>query len=154
MSGAVLVPCSLSVAAAAAALGWPLPLLFAGLLGAGFGTGAATNCGLTLIRELVDDAELGRASAAHQFVRNLGFALGNALFGAVLLLVVGQLTGDVETLRAALGEGGEGTLGPEVAGAVQTGFAVAAVVGTLISTLAVVPLWSLRSHVTRLATPS
>ncbi len=145
--GAAVVPVALGVGAAAAWFRLPLPVLFVGLLGAGLGTGAATNCGLTLLRDLVEDDELGRASAAHQFVRNLGFAMGNALFGAVLLLVVGSLTGDVETIRAALSEGAQASLDPGIADAIQTGFAVASVVGATISIFAIVPLLTLRSHV-------
>jgi MFS family permease len=146
-AGASLVPVALGLAAMAAAFRWPLPILFAGLLMAGLGTGAATNCGLTLLRDLVEDDELGRASAAHQFIRNLGFAMGNALFGAVLLLVVGTLTGDVETIRATLSEGADVAIDPGVADAIQAGFAVAAVVGAAISVFAIVPIWTLRSHV-------
>lgn len=139
--GTLVPPFALAIVAVVAAMRWPLAPMFACLYVAGAGIGAVTNSALTLVRELASDAELGRATAAHQFVRNLGFAVGNALFGGILLLVVGQITGDVEQIRAVLGEGG-GALeasGP-VADAVQTGFAVATGICAAMAFAALAPL--------------
>ena len=99
--------------------------------------GLGTNTALSEVRDLAPDGELGRATAAHQFVRNLGFLLGNALFGALLLLVVGALTGDVESVRNVLGEGSSLDPDPAIASAIATGFATAATVSAAVAALAI-----------------
>ena len=139
----------LSVGASAA-----LPVVFAFLFVAGCGTGGATNSGLTLLQALVPTAELGRATAAHQYIRNQGFAVGNALAGAVLLLVVARATGDVELVREVIAGGVEGggadvVTSGQVAAAIESGFATATLVGAGVAALAVVPLVSLRRHLDR-----
>jgi len=139
-TGARVVPLSLAATALIVGTGAPLWLVFPCMVLAGMGTGAATNIALTLIRGLVDDDEVGRAVSAHQFVRNLGFAVGNALVGAVLLLVVGQITGDVEQIRSVLGEGASLEAAGDIAAAIGTGFATAAGVSATIAALAQLPL--------------
>ncbi|CAN5272565.1 MDR family MFS transporter [soil metagenome] len=135
----VVVPALMAVSVAAFTSA-PLPLLFAILIVAGMGTGSATNAALTLLRALSPSDELGRATAAHQFVRNFGFAMGNALAGATVLLVVASVTGEVEAVRDALGEDGTAADLARVAGALQQGFATAAGVGAVIAGMALVPL--------------
>lgn len=149
-AGLLMVPVSLAGVAASTWTLAPLPLLFVSLTGAGLGMGAATNCALGLVRDLADPAELGRATAAHQFVRNLGFMLGNALFGAVMLLIVGQLTGDLEVVREVLGGKRQVAPDPAVASAIGTGFATASSLAALLAAFAVVPLFLIRD---RLADP-
>ena len=136
------MPVALAGVAASAWLTAHLAAMFGALFVAGFGMGVATNTALSLVRDLAPSDELGRATAAHQFVRNLGFMLGNALFGALMLLVVGTLTGDVESVRAVLGHGSDLTPRPEVANAINTGFAVAATASVGVAALAsaLVPL--------------
>jgi len=135
-TGSLLVPVGLALVAGATWVGAPLAGVFAPLFLAGIGMGMSTNCALTLVRDLAPAGELGRATAAHQFVRNFGFLLGNALFGALMLVVVGQLTGDVEEVRAVLGPGDAVVPDPALAGALGTGFAVAATVSCGVALLA------------------
>jgi MFS family permease len=150
--GSLVVPPGTAAVGVAALLGAPLWVLFIALFVAGTGMGAATNSGLTLLRSLAPDAELGRATAAHQYVRSQGFAGGAALGGAVLLLVVATRTGDVEAVRGLLGEGGGGgALDPTLAAAVADGFGIAALAGAAVASLAQLPFAALRRHDRRLA---
>lgn len=146
IAGSTLLGSALFGIAGAVLLESPLWCVFGLLFLAGGGIGGSTNAALTLIRELVTDEELGRATAAHQFLRNLGFAMGNALVGAVLLLVVGHLTGDVERVRGVL-ERVDGPVDLEVAAAIQTGFGVAAAISALVAWLAIAPFWRVRRFV-------
>lgn len=144
--GAALIPPALVGVGVAAGTSTTLVVVFAFLFVAGCGTGATTNAGLTLLQALVPATELGRATAAHQYIRNQGFAVGNALAGAVLLLVVGRATGDVELVRDVLAEGGAQAVdaSSSVAAAIQSGFATATFVGAGVAVLAAVPLVMLR----------
>jgi MFS family permease len=141
--GATLVPLAVGSLAATAFLRLPGPVVFAVLFATGLGIGMATNSALSLLRDLADDAELGRATAAHQYLRTVGMALGNAFVGAVLLLVVGQLTGDVEQLRQAL-DAASTAPAPAVRDAIQTGYAWAAAAGTGVTLIACLLLRSTR----------
>ena len=132
--------------------GAPLPAVFATILLVGAGLGAATNAALTAVRIVADDAEVGRAVAAHQYVRSQGFAGGPALAGGVLLLVVASRTGDVEAVRELLAAGGEGggdlgQVGDQVAAAVRVGFAWSVGACAAVAALAHVPLRVVRRHV-------
>lgn len=147
--GVLLVPAGLAGVAGVTWNEGHLGVLFAALCVSGLGMGAATNCALALVRDLADEAELGRATAAHQFVRNLGFMLGTAFFGAVMLLVVGELTGDVETVREVLG--GADAAGP-IGEAIGTGYAVAATFAALLAAGAVVPLALIRGRLAEVST--
>lgn len=124
------------------ALGWILAVMVVTALGVGL----STNAGLTLLRAVSDPAEIGRSSAAHQFFRNLGFTLGSALGGAIVLAVVARLVGDVEGVRQVLDAGGAADAA--VSGAIRRGYAVAALVAFAVSGLAVIPFVSLRRHLT------
>ena len=140
----VVVPFAL-VGVGLCALGHaPLPVMFALLFLAGLGSGAVTNATLTLVREYAEDAELGRATAAHQYMRNFGFILGNALVGAVLLLVVASETGDVEQIRNVLGEhSGALEVRHAVAAAIERGFGIGALVAAGVAAIGAVLLWRL-----------
>ena len=145
--GASLVAPACAAVGVAALLVAPLPVIFGLLVVGGYGMGTATNSGLTLLRDLAPDAELGRATAAHQYVRSQGFAGGAALGGAVLLLVVGTRTGDVEAVRGLLGEGAAGgVVDPTVASALGGAYGTAALVCAGVALLAHVPLRHLRRH--------
>lgn len=155
MWAAALVAPALAAVGVSAGVSAALAVIFAFLFLAGCGVGAVTNSGLTLLQALVPTSELGRATAAHQYIRNQGFAVGNALAGAVLLLVVARATGDVELVREVIAgggsEGGGGAVvaGGDVAAAIESGFATATLVGAAVAALAVVPLVSLRRYLDR-----
>ena len=154
LRGFVLSASSLGVVAALVFLDAPLWTIFAAFLVGGLGTGMATNAGLTLLRSVSDDAEIGRATAAHQFLRNQGFTMGAAMGGAALLLVVGSVTGDVEAVRELLSSGGEGAsdtaqvdVDGETAAAVADGYGTAVAIGAVAAGLGAIPLRRLRRDV-------
>src|SRR5690606_21359961 len=115
----------LAVATPGVVWSWALPVIFGGLFVLGMGTGLSTNAGLSLIRSVTPPNQIGRASAAHQFMRNQGLTLGSAAGGAVFLLVVAQRLGSVEPVQQLLA-GEEVGLTTEVSGAVQAGYAATA----------------------------
>ena len=139
---------SLMVAAALGVADAPLPAVFAVLFTAGIGIGISTNAGLTLLRSFSPSDEIGRATSAHQFYRNLGFTLGAAIGGSVILAVVGRAVGDVEAVRSLLSGDTSGASGASsvAAAAIADGFAVAAAVGSVIALAALVPFFVLRRH--------
>jgi hypothetical protein len=106
--------------------------------------GTSTNSALTLLRLLAPDEELGRATAAHQYIRSQGFAGGSALGGAVLLLVVATRIGDVEVVRSLLEAGADAEVGAAVAAAVADGFGIAAIVCGGVAALGHLPLRAVR----------
>ena len=148
--GATIVAPACAGVGVAALLGTPLWVVFVALTVAGLGMGTSTNSALTLLRLLAPDEELGRATAAHQYIRSQGFAGGSALAGAVLLLVVATQTGDVDAVQGLLTGAGEGAgggsadVGAAVAAAVRDGFATAALVCAVVAVLAHVPLRAAR----------
>lgn len=149
--GLVLVVVNASAVAALALADAPVSTVFAALTLMGTGVGAATNAALTLLRTVADDDELGRATAAHQFLRNQGFAIGAALGGAVILLVVGRVVGDVERVRGLLA-GEVADASAQVSTALADGFAAAALAGAAVAAAGVFPLLTLRRHLARHAT--
>ncbi|MBW3604160.1 MAG: MFS transporter [Actinobacteria bacterium] len=143
--GVVLVVANAVLVGVLALVDAPLWTVFVALTAMGTGVGASTNAALTLLRAVADDDELGRATAAHQFLRNQGFAIGAALGGAVILLVVGRVVGDVERVRGLLaGDTAEASL--TVGTALADGFAAAALTGAVVAASGVVPLLRLRRH--------
>lgn len=146
--GASAVPVALLVLGTCIFVAAPIWPMLALLYAVGLGCGVSTNAAITLVRSLAEDAELGRATAAHQYIRNLGFTFGNAVVGAVLLFVVGHMTGDVELLRAVLG----GSELPEgaatVADAIEIGYGVGVLSAAMVAALG---LWPLRRLERRLA---
>ncbi len=83
-------------------------------------------------------AEIGRATAAHQFYRNLGFTLGAAVGGVVLLTVVAGVVGDVEAVQQLLA-GSAATTDLETTAAIADGYAASVVVGSVVALAALVP---------------
>ncbi len=136
---------ALALLTVAAYLDSLLPVIFALLLAAGTGIGATTNAGLTLLRSVTPTAEIGRATAAHQFYRNIGFTFGAAIGGAVLLAVVAIAVGDVEAVRDLLA-GGAGQADQATADAISRGFTTSVAVGSLIAVSSVIPFRALRRH--------
>lgn len=106
---------------------------FAAFLLAGVGVGITTNAALTLVRAVTDPTKMGRVGAAHLFVRNQGFTFGAAIGGAVIILVITGLVGDVELVRDLIT--GDADPAPGAAGAVEDGFAAATLVGVGLSLL-------------------
>lgn len=129
----------LVVTGTAALMSGPLPLVFTGLLLAGSGVGLSTNAALTHLRNISDPDEIGRSTAAHQFFRNQGFAIGSALGGALLFAVVTASIGDPDLVRQLL-ESAEPVAGRAAADAVANGFGISSLVGAGISALGILPL--------------
>ena len=143
MSGFVVtVPALVGLWLAASAEA-PLWIVFLLLTLAGTGVGSATNAGLTLLRAATEDQNLGRATAAHQFARSQGFAIGPALGGALILTVVARRVGDVEQVQSMLTGSADGIAG-QTSLAIGDGFALAALVGAVIAALGVGPIVGLR----------
>ncbi len=142
--GAMVVGPACAVVGALALLDAPLWVVLGAVTVAGFGMGTSTNSALTLLRHLAPDEELGRATAAHQYIRSQGFAGGSALGGAVLLLVVATQVGDVEVVRQLLAGEGDADVGAAVAAAVADGFAGASLVCAGVALLAHLPLRAVR----------
>lgn len=140
--GGALVPVALFAIGGAVFTAMPLPVVFVALIVVGLGCGLSTNAALTMVRERAEDTELGRATAAHQFVRNLGFAAGNALVGAVMLLVIGREVGDLDQLRDAVGHGSS-----QLTATIERGFGTAVLVAAAVSALGLIPLLRLRRKV-------
>ena len=99
---------------------WPLSVLFGALTFVGVSVGLVTTAGLTLLQASGDQAEIGRLSAAHEFVRSLATMYGVALAGAILLLVVDVRVGDVDAVRDVIA-GEDIALGSETNDAIRYG---------------------------------
>ena len=80
----------------------PVAVVAAMSLLQGCGIGAVTNAGLTLMQRAAEPGEMGRTSAAHQFLRNLGSTVGVAAASGVLFGVIRQRIGDLEEIRPLL----------------------------------------------------
>lgn len=132
----------------AASVEAPLWVIFLLLTVVGTGVGGVTNAGLTILRVASRDDELGRATAAHQFARSQGFAIGPALGGALILLVVGRRIGDVEQVQNLL-TGAAGSLAGDVSGAIGEGFGTTALVGAGVAALGLGPILRLRKTLNR-----
>lgn len=68
----------------------------------GCGIGAMTNAGLTLLQRASTASEMGRSSAAHNFLRNLGSTVGVAAASGVIFGVIRHRIGDLEEIRPLL----------------------------------------------------
>ena len=122
-----------------------IALQFTAWFVAGLGVGVSTNAALTLLRAVSDPAEIGRTSAAHQFLRNQGVAYGAALAGTVILFVVARRVGDVEQVRRLLA--GETTgVPPGADEAIVEGFRAAVVTAVVLAAAGALPVWRLRRH--------
>lgn len=146
-SFAVAVP-ALAAVSVAALLEAPLWVVLAAFLAAGSGVGAAANTTLTLLQTESDSSELGRTTAAHQFLRNQGFTLGSALGGTLLLAVVAREVGDLDAVRA-LFSGTADAVSAGAAAAIRRGFALTAAAGTVIAAAGFLPVVALRRHLGR-----
>lgn len=93
----------------------------------GLGMGGITNGVVSLLQRAAGQSEMGRASATHQFCREVGGTLGIATAGSVLFGVVASRVGSVEPVRDLL-DGKSVSLGVEVRAAVAAGYRTAAIV--------------------------
>jgi hypothetical protein len=115
----------------------------AGYFLAGLCIGAITTSGLTSLQSYGSAEELGRINAAHQYMRTVGISAGIALAGGVVLFVVGQRVGNVESLRRLLA-GEEVAIGDRAADSIRSGYGWAHAVGALLAFAALLPAWYLR----------
>lgn len=142
VTGFVMSIAGLAAVASLAAIDAPLGLVFGGMVLVGSGLGMATNAGLTLLQSITAVEESGRATAAHQFYRNLGFTIGAATGGAVILAVVGKRLGDVESVRGLLAGTAVSVAGGEAA--IADGFTAAVTIGLGLGLSGLIPLAFLR----------
>ena len=105
----------------------PIGLVFLLSYCQGLGIGAVTNATLSLLQRTATANEMGRASAAHQFLRNLGGTLGTAVAGGVLFFVVDRRIGGIDLVRDLLA-GDDVELAKPTQQAIASGFRAAAVV--------------------------
>lgn len=140
---AVTVP-ALAAVSVAAFVGAPLWVVLAAFLLAGSGVGAAANTTLTLLQTESAPSELGRTTAAHQFLRNQGFTLGSALGGTLLLAVAAGEVGDLDAVRALFSGAADVSAG--AAAAIRRGFALTAAAGTVVAAAGLLPVVALRRH--------
>ena len=120
--GCWLIVPSIGAAGITIALDWPLSLLFAASALIGISVGMVTTAGLTLLQASSDISEMGRVTAAHQFIRQLAIMYGIALAGAIVLLVVDLEVGDVDAVRDVIA-GENISLGTETKDAIRHGLA-------------------------------
>jgi MFS family permease len=112
-------------------LQWPLAVLFVASTLVGVSVGLVTTAGLTLLQASSDASEMGRVSAAYQFVRQLAIMYGLALAGAMLLLVIDVEVGDVDAVQEVIAGKTVG-LAAETRNAIRHGMAwVHVVAGTI-----------------------
>ncbi len=121
LGGIVIVP-SVALSGLTVAFDVPLVFIFAAFFAVGMGIGFVSTAGLTLLQASNEASEIGRANAAHQFIRTLCITYAVAAGGAILLLVVDLQIGDVEVVRDVLA-GEDVALGPATAAAVGDGVA-------------------------------
>lgn len=117
----MLIP-AVAVAGLTIAFDWPLGVLFVASVLIGLSVGLVVTPGLTLLQASSELSEMGRVTAAHQFVRQLCITFGIAFTSAILLLVVDREVGDVETVRSVIA-GEDIALGPETKDAIRHGLA-------------------------------
>ena len=102
--GSVILSAGGVAVTVAAGVGAPVPVLLAAFACVGWGIGTISTSTLALLQGRADPHEMGRVSAAHHFVRSLGFAYGAAVAGLVIFWLVDRRTGDAELVRGLLGE--------------------------------------------------
>ena len=137
--GSLLMPISVLLAGVSVSFNYPLIMLFAAFFLIGSAIGFISTSGLTLLQSNSDNEEMGRSNSAHQFVRTLAITYGVAAGGTILLSVVNNRTGDVETVRKVL-SGDSVSISNQTLEAIGSGFAwihvfsgVTAVLGLVIA---------------------
>ena len=137
--GSLLMPPSVLLAGISVSSNYPLTVLFAAFFLIGSAIGFISTSGLTLLQSKSDNEEMGRSNSAHQFVRTLAITYGVATGGTILLSVVNNQTGDVESVRKVL-SGDSVSISSQTLEAIGSGFAwihvfsgVTAVIGLVIA---------------------
>jgi hypothetical protein len=120
-----------------------LAAIGAGYFVAGLCIGAITTSALTSLQSYGTSEELGRINAAHQYMRTVGISAGIALSSGVVLFVVGQRVGNVESVRQLLA-GDQVALDDRAAESIRSGYGWAHAVGTTLAIAALLPAWYLR----------
>jgi MFS family permease len=115
----------------------PVALVAAMSLLQGAGVGSVTNAGLTLLQRSSPPGEMGRTSAAHQFLRNLGSTVGIAAVSGVLFGVVRHRIGDLEEIRPLLKGDESSPISAAARAAIASGYRTAHLVSL---TLAIIGL--------------
>ncbi len=110
----------------------PIGLIFMLSFVQGMGIGSITNATLSLLQRVASPDEMGRASAAHQFLRNFGATLGTACAGAIILFVVSRRIGSVEPVQRLL-KGKDTTLSEPTREAIAAGFRAAATLAFVVT---------------------
>lgn len=128
----LLIPFLVPAGIAVSLIGWPLPVLFAALTFVGVSVGLIATAGITLLQASAERTEMGRVSAAHEFVRELSVMYGAALAGAIILLVVDFRVGDVNAVRDVIA-GEDLDLGSETNDAIRDGLAWVYAVAAMIA---------------------
>ncbi len=123
----------------------PIALVYALSFVQGLGIGSITNATLSLLQRTAQPTEMGRASSAHQFMRQLGGTLGTAAAGAILLGVVSRRVGSVEPLRQLL-SGDAAELTGVTRSAIAQGFRGAAILASSLTTLGLVVALRVRTR--------
>ncbi|MEM9204225.1 MAG: MFS transporter [Actinomycetota bacterium] len=114
----------------------PLSLMYLSLIIAGMGVGTISTTGTNVLQTRSPASEMGRVSAAHQFIRTLFITYGVGIAGALIFTTVDRRTGDVEAVRDLLGDD-ETEVSSTVADALSTGFGYTMIVACIAATLTV-----------------
>jgi MFS family permease len=109
----------------------------------GLGVGLVSTSLLTFLQHEVDPSGMGRANAAHQYVRNLVYTYCAALVSAVVLYVVQRRVGDIDAVRDLLA-GEDVETGAATGRAIASGYRFAHLVTLAVAALGVVAALRLR----------
>ncbi len=119
----------------------PIVLVIAIAYVLGVGVGTLSISMLSLLQSEANPAEMGRASAAHQYVRGLTHLYGTAMVGTILLHVVRNRIGDMDAVQRLLA-GEELAAAADAASGIAAGFRlghIAALVLCVMGLVAAVP---------------
>ena len=83
--GTGALPLAIALATVAIWQNWPLGWLFLAYFWMGACIGSTTNACLSLTQAAAKETEIGRATSAHQFLRNMALTYGTAALGTVIL---------------------------------------------------------------------
>ena len=150
MLGAWLIVPSTAFADLAIALDAPLGAVFSAFACIGISVGLVSTAGLTLMQASSVESEMGRVNSAHQFVRTLSITYGVAIGGAILLLVVDDKVGNIDSVRDVLA-GEEIELGAATEAAIGSGVAWATAFSFAVAVACLVAAIYTQRRVTRLA---
>lgn len=127
----------------------PVALIFSLSFVQGFGIGSITNATLSLLQRVAPSEEMGRVSAAHQFLRNFGVTVGTASTGAIILFVVSRRLGSVEPVQRLL-KGKDAALSAPTREAIAAGFRAAATLAFTLTCIGFVVALRVRNRFSKL----